>query len=178
MSTRRLLGTLPHPEKVESISVSPDGTKIASSTWDGTVRAFEVNFSDLSSDATKMKTLGKGLPLTGVQWSQDGKSVHGLKGFRLRTWELENLGNCVCLSGKRVNTIYSIALSPQGTRVAYGERDGTIRVSTLASAYYKAEITKTLYGHSGECSMAFSPDGRFLLSGSNFDGSLRIWNVN
>ena len=124
----------------------------------------------------EMKILGKGLPLTEVQWSQDGSYVHGLKGFRLRKWDVNDPGSCICLSGRRVNRICSIALSPQGDRVAYAEREGKIRISTLASAYYKADITRTLYGHSDECIMTFSPDGHCLVSGSS-DGSLRLWNI-
>jgi WD40 repeat protein len=186
LSTRQLLGTIKHPEKVESIAVAPNGKTIASSTWDGTVRTFTIGDHHDSSSTldqllndTKpsMKVLGKGLPLTGVQWSEDSRFVHGLKGFRLRKWEMEDPTKCMCLSGRRVNRIHSIALSRQGHRVAYAEGDGTIRLSTLALAYYKADITRTLRGHSPECTIEFSPDGRCLASGSS-DGVFRLWNVN
>jgi WD40 repeat protein len=197
VSSRQHLGTVQHPDKVESIAVSPDGRSIASSTWDGTVRILDVTFSQ-SADSIRLalcgphnvdrnepnlKVVGKGLPLTTVQFSQDGMSLHGLKGFRLRKWKLSNQkaageGGVICssMSGQRVHRIYSIALSPQAHRVAYAERDGTIRMSTLALAYYKADITRQLYGHSEECTMRFSPQGKHLVSGSS-DGSLRLWTV-
>lgn len=194
---RQHLGIVYHPDKVESIAVAPDGKSIATSTWDGTVRILEVtSLNDDehlklkltrphgSDNEPSLNIVGKGLPLTTVQFSQDAKSLYGLKGFRLRKWELPsektpNHGgeaNCTCMSGQRVNRIYSIALSPQAHRVAYAERDGTIRLSNLASAYYKAGITRQLYGHTEHCTMKFSTGGKHLVSGSS-DGSLRIWTV-
>ncbi|KAG7336547.1 myosin heavy-chain kinase [Nitzschia inconspicua] len=184
VSTPSHLGTVNHPEKVESIAVSPDGESLASSTWDGTVRVFAIDngadraeaIAALMSKNPTVKVLGKGLPLTNVQWSKDGAFVYGLKGFRLRRWQIDSVSDSTCFSGHRINRIHSIALSPTGHRVAYSEGDGTIRVSTLASAYYKAVITRILSGHSQDCTMAFSPDGRCLASGSG-DGTLKLWNV-
>lgn len=184
VATVQHMGTVDHPEKVESIAVSPNGNSLASSTWDGTVRVFDLDSSSdhrtaivtLTSKQPNVKVLGKGLPLTNVQWSKDGCFVYGLKGFRLRRWEVQSSDDGTCVSGHRINRIHSLALSPTGNRVAYSEGDGTIRLSTLASAYYKADVKRTLCGHSQDCTMAFSPDGRCLASASG-DGLLRLWNV-
>lgn len=197
ISSRQHLGSILHPDKVESIAVAPDGKSIASSTWDGTIRIIQIAVSEGNTSRKllfagargdicepELKFVGKGLPLTTVRYSLEGKSLHGLKGFRLRKWELsyekrvgEGGEKYSCMSGQRINRIYSIALSPQAHRVAYAERDGTIRLSTLASAYFKADIKRQLYGHKEECTMEFSPRGKHLLSGSS-DGSLRLWTVN
>ncbi|EJD05297.1 WD40 repeat-like protein [Fomitiporia mediterranea MF3/22] len=77
------------------------------------------------------------------------------------------------LAGHR-GYVYSVAFSPDSTRVASGSYDRTIRI-------WDAEIGRAIFGpfkgHKGYIqSVAFSPDGARVVSGSN-DKSIRILDV-
>jgi WD40 repeat protein len=69
--------------------------------------------------------------------------------------------------------VYGVAFSPDGTRLATGCRDNTIRLWDLATLTEVAELR----GHSGYVhAVAFSPDGTRLVSGSG-DRTVRIWDT-
>ena len=60
-------------------------------------------------------------------------------------------------------TVYTVAFSPDGTRLAVGCKDNTIRLWDLKSYQQVAELRgHTDYVHA----VAFSPDGTQLVSGS------------
>lgn len=85
-------------------------------------------------------------------------------------WDLE--------SGKKVSDlpaagslVWSVAFSPDGTRIAAGTYDKQILVYDARSG----EVVATLEGHGNwVTSVAFSPDGKVLASGSE-DSTVRLW---
>ena len=71
------------------------------------------------------------------------------------------------------SSISSVAFSSDGTKIASGSSDSTIRLWDLASG----KELSVLRGHESEVvSVAFSPDGKTLASGSD-DKSIRIWDI-
>ncbi|KAL1663070.1 quinon protein alcohol dehydrogenase-like superfamily [Schizophyllum commune] len=71
-------------------------------------------------------------------------------------------------------SIYSVALSPDGTKVVSGLLDGTLR---LWDAETGRQIGGAMRGHdSTVCSVAFSPDGLRIASGSE-DHTVRLWDA-
>jgi WD40 repeat protein len=69
--------------------------------------------------------------------------------------------------------VWSVAFSPDGTRLATGSDDDHVRLWDVASG---EEIAR-LEGHTERISVvAFSPDGARLVSGSD-DGTIRLWDV-
>src|SRR5205807_1040287 len=65
----------------------------------------------------------------------------------------------------------AVAFSPDGTRIATGSLDQTVRLTELRTGRLIAELK----GHRGWVnSVDFSPDGRRLVSGSQ-DHTLRLW---
>ena len=67
--------------------------------------------------------------------------------------------------------VYSVAFSPDGTRLAAGCRDNTVRLFDVARRQQVAELRgHTDYVHA----VAWSPDGTRLVSGSG-DFTVRIW---
>ncbi|KAG2337953.1 WD40 repeat-like protein [Suillus weaverae] len=70
--------------------------------------------------------------------------------------------------------IYSVALSPDGKRIACGLVDGTIQVWDMETG---EALWAPLHGHTQPVkSVAFSPDGHRIISGS-WDNTVRVWDA-
>ena len=69
--------------------------------------------------------------------------------------------------------IHAVAFSPDGTQLAAGDSQGTIRLWRVADG----QPLLTCQGHTNwVCAVAFSPDGQSLASGSA-DGTVKYWDV-
>jgi WD40 repeat protein len=73
----------------------------------------------------------------------------------------------------RVNYAKSIVFSPNGSRIAIGFDDATVRIWDT----HTGEILSVLIGHTDSVrSVAFSPDGTSIVSGS-IDRDVRLWHT-
>ena len=69
------------------------------------------------------------------------------------------------------DTVMAVAIAPDGTWLASGGRDGSVRIWDLPTGRPRA----VLAGHTGTVTaVAIAPDGTWLASGGE-DGSVRIW---
>ena len=67
----------------------------------------------------------------------------------------------------------SVSFSPDGTKVASGSDDKTVKLWDVTSG----ECLQTLEGHSDYVkSVSFSPDGTKVASGS-WDNTVKLWDV-
>ena len=70
--------------------------------------------------------------------------------------------------------VYSVAYSPDGTKIISSSDDETIKIWGANTG----QCLKTLEGHSWEVdSVAYSPDGTKIISGS-VDKTIKIWDAN
>ncbi len=164
-----------HSGWVTGLAFSPDGLRLASGSWDQTVKFWEVSTGQqLGTIARKTKEI------QALAFSRDGRWL-----------ATENSANTVTLrdatTGQEVRTfpsdqplgalarnwVYSIAFSPDGRWLASGADDQTVRLWDVTTGGkvrdFRGSRRSVIY-------VAFSPDGRLLASGDD-DKSIRIWDV-
>ena len=74
---------------------------------------------------------------------------------------------------KSINSIYSVAISPDGRYALSGSGAKTVILWDISTG----RQIRTLEGHTGRvCSVAFSPDGQYAASGS-MDSTVKLWEV-
>jgi WD40 repeat protein len=97
-----------------------------------------------------------------IALSRDGKTAVSGGDTTVRLWDVDTGKQRHCLTG-HTDTVKSVAVSPDGRRVASASMDGTVRL-------WDAATGKELHRFEGHASwvlsVAFSPDGRRLATGA------------
>ena len=159
-----------HTYAVSSLEFSPDGQTLATGSADSTVRLW---------DWRNGRPIGE--PLTGhkygvesVTFSQDGRRLVSRSADSVRVWDSATrkvVGKPIVTDNTDKDSFTAMAVSPDGRRIA------TVRKNTLQQwdADSGEAAGPPMLGHSEAVQdVAYSPDGRYLVSAS-MDNTLRFW---
>lgn len=145
--------------------MKPDGSELLVRPRSGPVSA--VAAGSLESRATPLRNVGPG------DYSPDGSLLAYGSGPIVRLWDFGRDSVVTEWGWRLLGYVTSVAWNPEGTLVAAGYMDRTIRVWQPG----RAEALITLEGHAGGVvSLAWSADGRTLVLGAA-DSTARIWDV-
>jgi WD40 repeat protein len=174
------LDTGGHINAVYKLMVSGYGDQLVSVGLDKTIRIWDLN----TGEALRVlrPPIGPGAHgyLFSAALSPDGtllavgtyRALTPLYDHRIHLIELPS-GNMVRSLKGHSYTIYDLAFSADGERLASASHDATIRIWDVKTG----ESLKTLRGHSAPVhGVAWSPDGKLVASGS-LDKTARIWSV-
>ncbi|OAP64881.1 hypothetical protein AYL99_00853 [Fonsecaea erecta] len=158
-----------HSDWVNSVAFSPDSTRLASASVDGTVKIWNV-----SSGASLQTLEGHSAGVNSVAFSPDSTRLASASDDRtVKIWDASSGAYLQTLEGHS-SWVSSVTFSPDSTRLASASNDCTVKIWDASSG----ASLQTLEGHSAWVnSIAFSPDSTRLASASD-DCTVKIWDVN
>jgi WD40 repeat protein len=176
--------TVPDTILVHSMAFTPDGTTLATGSGDGTIQLWDT----ASGQQTGAITVSSGIPVFSVAFTPDGTTLAtGSADGTVRLWDWDiasgqQTGKTITVPDSSpvdpvhpVHPVESMAFTPDGTTLATGSVDGTVRLWDTASGKQTGK-TITVPGGSPVDSVAFTPDGTTLATGSG-DGTVRLWDT-
>jgi len=164
-----------HTDTVSSVAWSPDGKRIASGSFDGTVQVWDATDG---SHVLTYRGQSNGF-VYGVAWSPDGKRIASAKDDLVQVWNAVDGSNVLTYHG-HANYVYTVAWSPDSKHVVSGSVDATAQVWNATDGVN----TLIYHGHGYVVeSVAWSPDGRRIASGGGdiytdtADTTVQVWNA-
>jgi WD40 repeat protein len=157
-------------ESVTSVAVSPDGSLVATGSFDGRVRVHDARTGALLS------AIGSDVDRGGrvVVFAPDGQSLT-CAGFHMdnlvRIYDIRTGRSVRTLAGHTEWEAYATAFSPDGKLLASAGTDKQILVWELATGTLRHRLEGQPFPVTA---LAFSPDGATLASGGG-EKTIRLW---
>jgi guanine nucleotide-binding protein subunit beta-2-like 1 protein len=161
-----------HSHFVSDVVISSDGQFALSSSWDTTLRLW-----DLNAGVSTRRFVGHSKDILSVAFSADNRQiVSSSRDKSLKLWN--TLGECkYTIDGEGAHTEWAscVRFSPNTVNpiIVSGGWDKTVKVWTLTTCKLKANLV----GHTGYINtVSVSPDGSLCASGGK-DNEVRVWDL-
>jgi WD40 repeat protein len=160
-----------HETDVGALEFSRDGKVLVSGGGEGSIRVW-----DLAAQREIVEPMGAGGSVARVALSPDGQSMTSSAHFTgtLLLWDLWGHSDPVELDARGSSGAPSMAYSPDGRTLAY--TSGELRLSIVLWDLVNGTPRATLEGGATILTMAFTPDGRRLVTGHS-NGEVALWDV-
>jgi len=192
LDTGKELRRFKDPWGVRSVVFTPDGRTIISGTCNGTLRLWDV---ETGKELLRLEGHERHSDVVSVAVSPDGRrALSGGSDKTIRLWDLE-MGKELRRMDVEEGHVESLAISPDGSRAISGGWDystdgnGDVRIVNAVRLWdlTTGKELRRFEGHRGAVyGVAFSPDGRYVVSGSGdfdwgralpVDCTIRFWDV-
>ncbi|KAJ2584303.1 general transcription repressor [Coemansia sp. RSA 1836] len=170
-----------HDQDIYSLDFSPDGSMILSGSGDRTVRIWSLESGKEITKLTIEDMGPKDAGVTSVAFSPSGKIVAAASLDKMiRLWDAASGQPLQRVDGHK-DSVYAVAFSPDGQSLLSGSLDKSLRLWDMGrygpqgGARDIVQCRATLNGHKDfVLSVAYSPDGNWIVSGSK-DRGVQFW---
>jgi len=165
VTSGKLVATLPHGDRLNTVLFSADGETLASAgSWEGAVKLWDLRTRKVIRQFPSKSWIRC------AALSADGRTLAaGYEDHTVRLWDVATGQLKKTLDG-HAGMVWSVSFCADGKTLASASYDRTVKLWDLATG----EPKSTLWPPSGVTTVAFSPDGKILAT-ANGDGSVKIW---
>ncbi|MBW6472324.1 MAG: hypothetical protein K0B14_04295 [Anaerolineaceae bacterium] len=163
-----------HRDTVLTAAWSPDGSKLASSGYDGTLRIWDgITHIELSTIKAHFALNVSQAGVSKLAWSSDSTRIAtaGIDRYA-KVWDVQTGKEIVTFNG-HYDILSGIAWSPDGNWIVSTSKDGGVKVWDA----HTGEENFSLVGHAGYVmNVDWSPDGLYIATAGD-DDTARIWDA-